>query len=348
MSKKEPTTAELNPDFEDIMLQALRPKNAPEGCHFEKEPKPFSLFCMADLHGDGEELGYLTEFYNHYEKYFNGALCVGDIICDSALSDFTYWGKTPGHEKVMIAIGNHDTLRDHKDWVVPGVWEYQLSMREAYDRYQKDFIAGWDVVYEEGKTYYYKDYPENRVKLIVLDCMLNPEKEKEADDEQFGWFKKALADAKEKDLSVLAAYHYQCPNVVKIDCNFTDIDKLEHFETLESMRYRQAVDDFMSEGGKFVCWLCGHLHWEIFGYCRDFPKQLIRCICGTGRWSGEATGFMTRKNGRRSRDAADVAVVDTSTETLRIVRVGANMDSYMRPRNGITINYKTFEIISEF
>ena len=346
MNKKEPSMIELNPEFEDRMIQAMRPLNAPDFWHFQKEPLPFSLFCITDIHGDAEEFAYQTEFFHHYEKYFDGAICCGDVIQSSYKSDFSYWGKTPYHEKMMLTIGNHDTLRDHKDWVGTD-WDDQISMREAYDRYQKDFIAGWDVVYEEGKTYYYKDYPEKKVKLIVLDCMLRPEIEKDADDAQFEWFKACLSDAKLKDFTVVISHHYQSPNVVKIDCNFTDRDKLEHIPTYESMRYRQAVDDFMSMGGKFACWLCGHLHWEIIGYCKDFPKQLIRCIVGGHRHFAEGVGFMTRADGRKSRDGADVVVVDTSTCTLKIIRVGANLDSYLRPRNMIVINYVTREIISQ-
>ncbi|MBO7393379.1 MAG: metallophosphoesterase [Abditibacteriota bacterium] len=350
-SEKEPSIAELNPDFEDIMIQALRSKNAPEGNHFKTEPKPLSLFCVSDIHGGREEFARLAEFYKEYERYFDGALCLGDVVQSSWKSDFSYWRETPGHEKFMLTTGNHDTLRDHKDWTDYGVWKDKVPAAEVYDRYRKDLVAGWDVVCGRGKTYYYKDYPESKVKLIVLDCMFNPEWEKELDDEQFRWFKGLLRDALSKDFAVIISYHYQSPDFVKIDCGFSEREekgKIEFIPLCDSRRYRQTVEDFKNGGGDFVCWLCGHLHYETLCYRKDFPNQLIRCAPAARGDFAEFTGYITRTKGGRSRDAADAAVVDRSTKTLKIIRVGANMDSYMRRRNGIVINYETFEIISEF
>ncbi|MBP5718716.1 MAG: metallophosphoesterase, partial [Abditibacteriota bacterium] len=140
------TVAELNPDFEPAMVAALK-----------SDVPCFSLLHFSDIHSDASEFARLCEFYGTYEKYFDGAVCTGDLIEASLLSDFTYWAKTPGHEKVMIAIGNHDTLRDHKNWE-PNVWDNQMTMKESYDYYMKPFIKGWNVIYEEGKTYYFKDY----------------------------------------------------------------------------------------------------------------------------------------------------------------------------------------------
>ncbi|MBP5738536.1 MAG: metallophosphoesterase [Abditibacteriota bacterium] len=339
----EPTVAELNPDFEQRLIQLLKPLNV-GSFGYTAQTKPFVLLHMSDIHGDGEEFARLAEFYTAYEKYFDGAICTGDLVYFSALSDFTYWGKTPGHEKIMNIIGNHDVLSTH----ARDVKREQLTMNQAYLRYMAPFIDKWGVVNERGTTYWYKDYPEKKIRLIGLDCMLHPGADRAAADGQYEWFKKALAGAKTRDLNVITAFHYQPQKLVKIDSLFTDRDKQESAWGDDSTRYRQAVDDFMNDGGKFVCWLCGHLHWEIFGYCADYPKQLVRCGGAANRVQCAGYGFITRGDGLRSMDLADAVVVDTSTKTLKILRVGANRDSYLRPRNGIVINYETMEIVSQY
>ena len=64
-------------------------------------------------------------------------------------------------------------------------------------KFDENNIKNWEVNYQEGKNYYYKDYPEKKVRLIGLDCML-----KDNPEEQEKWLALTLKDAKEKDLNV--------------------------------------------------------------------------------------------------------------------------------------------------
>ncbi|MBP5718717.1 MAG: metallophosphoesterase [Abditibacteriota bacterium] len=345
----EKSIAEYNPDFENTLIQAMKPKNYPGWAHYQSEVQPLVLFHFSDIHSDGEGFDRYIRFYETYEKYFDDAICTGDLVEWSyAKSDFSFWAKTPGHEKILFVIGNHDTLRDHKDWKVPGVWDDQLSMQETYDGYFAANIGKWGVVYEKGKTYWYKDYPEKKVRMVGLDCMLRPEIDKAADDGQYEWFKKVLADAKTKDLSVIMAYHVPPRNCVKIKCNFTDRDKEEGGINDAANKYQAAVDEFMKSGGKFVMWLAGHTHWEELCYNKDYPKQLFFCIDSANWFQSNAYSFFDRRKGTKFRDLADAVVVDTSTKTVKMIRVGANLTSDLVPRNGITINYETGEIISQY
>lgn len=45
-------------------------------------------------------------------------------------------------------------------------------------------------------------------------------------------------------------------------------------------------------------------------------------------------------------DLANVIVFDTSSKNIKIMRVGANIDHYLRAKNYITINYNTGAIIT--
>ena len=343
----EPTTAELNPEFKDRIEQATKPKN--NGSYgYRKEAKPFVLFHFSDIHSDGEEFARLVKFYTEYEKYFDCAVCTGDLVGASfTKSDFSYWAKTPGHEKIMNVIGNHDTLRDHRNWEAD-IWDDQLSMGEAYDAYMAPFIAGWGVVYEKGKTYWYKDYPEKKIRLVALDNMLRPEVDKAAAEGQFKWFENLLSDAKAKDLSVLVCQHMPPQNIGKVDCNFTAMGRMEGGWYNETIRYQAAVDKFKKSGGNFVMYLAGHLHRNELCYNKDYPNQLFFCIDTSSVEQCEANSYVMRTKGRKAQDLADAVVVDTSTKTVKMIRVGVNTDSFLRPTNGITFNYETGEIISQY
>ncbi|MBP5092700.1 MAG: metallophosphoesterase [Abditibacteriota bacterium] len=344
----EKTVAELNPDFVELMVQALRPKNEGAVFGYRNEVQPLSLFWFTDIHGDAEEFGRLIDFYNGYEKYFDGMICTGDLVCDSAEgSDFTYWSKTPGHEKVMSVIGNHDVLRNHNDDANKNRKD-ALSMAESYARYFAPFIDKWGAVYESGKTYYYRDYDAKNVRLIVLDTMLWSRREPKAAASQLAWFKKTLAGAKEKDLSVLVAAHFTLNKTEKIPCNFTVTTYLGDYEDGDCDAILKAVDDFMKSGGKFVCYIAGHTHNDFILRSKTYPKQLEIVSDAACDWQSDAYSESARVPGTRSRDLANAFVVDTSRHLVKLIRIGANRDSFMRSKNGITLDYVTQEIISQY
>ena len=337
---EEKSMAELNPEFETRLVNALRTHNT-EANEFKKNTPPLVLFHFSDVHGDEAELNRYAKFLKKYDKYFDDAICTGDLVAWNAGSGFGHWGRVKGAEKILFVSGNHDFVKDKPYWD----WDDRLTKKEMFDTYYSKFIKNWNVTYEEGNTYYYKDYPEKKIRLIGLDCALKDEE----NEEQLSWFKGALAGAKVRDLSVIVAYHYNPRNAVQIKCNFTDYDHYDEEGSLDDMtEYNKTVDEFINQGGKFIMWLTGHTHWEQFAYNKDFPKQLYYSIDATSIGFCELYSNMSRIMGTRSQDLANAMVVDTTKEELKIIRIGANETSSLVQRNGITINYKTFEVISQF
>ncbi len=346
---KEKSISDLNPDFEKMMVQILKPRSEGEMLDYQREPKPFALFHFSDIHGDVKAFRRLVDFYGEYEKYFDGAICTGDMMPSSHLESFDYWGEAPGHEKIMLAIGNHDSLRDHKDWKAGDVvWDDQITMGECYDTFFAPFIYKWDVVYEAGKTYYYKDYPDSKVRLIVIDGTLRASQDAAAEEGQFLWFKECLEVAKEKDFTVVAATHFPLVDTVGLKCNFTESPKRADGWYREIVRYQAAVDNFMKAGGRFACWIGGHDHCDYLCYNINYPEQLDICINAASPWQCEVYCRMTRTEGLKCQDLANALVVDTSTETLKLLRIGADSDSMMAQRHGLVIGYKTREIINQY
>ena len=104
----------------------------------------------------------------------------------------------------------------------------------------------------------------------------------------------------------------------------------------------------MKSGGKFVCYIAGHTHIDFILRSKTSPKQLEIVSDAACDWQSDAYSESARVPGTRSRDLANAFVVDTSRHMIKIIRVGVNRDSLMRPKNGITIDYESGEIILQY
>lgn len=339
------SVAELNPEFSDRINQARKPRNQWSG-EYTNSRLPLSILYMSDIHADSFELERLIEFYNQYIDRFDDFVCGGDMVALAKSTGFEYWSKVKGAEKILFVMGNHEGLISHHPKMD---WNEILNGKESFDYYFKNNIKNWNVVYEEGKPYYYKDYTKRKIRLIGLDCMLRTN---EASEQQ-EWLKNALAGAKEKDYTVLIVTHFPPKNgeFEKIKSRFTSIDDpfftdVTRYGTYDIYKeYAKTVDDFMKKGGKFVGWLCGHEHRDCIGYFTAYPKQLVFVIDCASREKSLYLYDTCRTNGEKSMDLAEAIVIDTKSNTLKIVRVGADRDLYLRNKDCMTINYVTKEII---
>ncbi|MBQ7256777.1 MAG: metallophosphoesterase [Abditibacteriota bacterium] len=334
--KKSIDIVELNPNFEDYITVGLKSKGP---------IPPFSLFWFSDIHGAKTELQRLTSFYERYEEYFDDAICTGDNILSSSISSFSFWNEVPGAKKIMFTTGNHDTLKTHENNYD---WNFQISQKEVYDLYFAPYIKNWKVIYEEGKTYYYKDYPKKSVRLICLDCM-------QIGDEQIAqcqWLKGVLKEAKDNKLSVIIATHmpFIYGNTTLVDSTFNNLDQeltpQYGYPCYKNIRiYQEAVDEFMKEGGVFVCYITGHFHSDHIFYNEEYPDQLQIIVDAAHRAQSENDNDMMRSFGRKSMDLANVLIVDTTTNTLKIIRVGADLDKYFRKRDVFSYDYKNKKVL---
>ena len=327
---------ELNPDFENYIKVALK------SSLFDRKYKPFSLFWFSDIHGDDIEMKRLVDFYDYYKEYFNDAICTGDIIESTFESDFNFWSKTPGAEKVMFITGNHDTLKTS--------WADQLTEKETYDLYFANYISKWNVQFKKNHTYYYKDYEQSKIRLICLDCMLVEEEQTQECD----WLKDILKDASAKDLNVIIATHipFIYDKIIKVDCGFTDIEhpldpkSQEKYPSYKNINiFQVAVDDFMKEGGSFVCWICGHCHSDEVFYNTEFPNQLQVVIDSANRGQSPIDDDLVRSAGFKCMDLANAFIVDVSTNTIKIIRIGADRDKFLRDRSYFCYDYKNKKIV---
>ena len=324
----------LNKGFEDYAIQAMRRINL-SGNAYLNAPQPFSLMHFSDIHGDAAELNRMKEFYDKFKNYFDDAICSGDLVSLRYTSDFTYWN----WDEVLLAIGNHDVLADPSGWD----WSIRATQQEQYEKYFASNIGNWNVTYDEGKTYYYKDYAAKSIRLIVLNSMLTG-----SDNEnQRTWFVDTLTDAITSDLYVIVVNHYPVRNFVKLNCNFTTLDKTSNNEAAVNMdAYQADIESFKTGGGKFICWVAGHTHFDLIGYNSDYPTQYCICVDALSREQGNQYSDTQRTNNTKSQDLANMFVVDTTSSIVKLIRIGADKDHYLRSKKSITLNYATGAVIT--
>lgn len=334
----EKSMIELNPEFEDRILNAEKT--------FDFETKPFALFAFTDLHSADYEFNRLMEFYSHYSKYFDNAICLGDFL-ETGVYSYDFIEKNPNSEKLLMTIGNHDVFIEN--------WENIIPMETRFERYFKPLIAKWGAVCEEGKTYYFKDYPDKNIRLIVIDSMANGKN----GEEQLAWLRNTLKDAKDKKYHVIAASHFPIlTDSQPLDCPFTTTGRpirgtmkigesdnyAKHdFIPTHVEEYQIAVDDFRKEGGVFVTWLSGHVHIDSVELDKKYNQLCISIETASLKWSKNFSDSQ-RTMGLKSQDLADAIVVDTTNRVIKIIRAGCDTDRYMKHKDMTAISYADFKV----
>lgn len=349
---------ELNPKQEvlPLLLNARKPArtwNHPDA------PESLTLLQCSDLHGYLPNLERIIEFKNEYSEYIQDAIHLGDAVI-GYYDNPNPWDQVKGAEGVLNIIGNHDCWKGHLVWAQTD-HPYDATQEEAYDKMfvgadpKNPLISHWGVTQPEGVNkrksadwkagYYYKDYPESGVRLIVLDCVHYFERQNE-------WFAQTLEDARTKDLLVVAATHYPAQSGVdKIECGFSPL-RIEirpvgdpgesQMERMPDSAY-SAVDKFIEDGGTFVCWLSGHEHFDYVGTVTGHKSQLEVIVdkCGEG------DGYMIedRTLGTRNQDSFNLVTVNPSKGLVIVQRIGCNRNADMRSKNIFCYDFRHNKLI---
>ena len=344
---------DFNPP-EDVIPRLLSAQKNAASWDKPEALKSLTVLHFTDLHGDPVNLARIVEFYDAYDEYIDEAIHAGDaVIC--YWDNPNEWNNVPGAERILNTIGNHDCWQGHKVWAETD-YPYDASQEDAYALIMKPFIKGWNVVQPDGvddpsspdwcACYYYKDYEDSGIRMIVLDCM-------HYFDAQKQWFDKTLAEALEKNLQVFVVQHYPAQTGVEgIACGFTpegrDIRAEENpdvpqMECMPDAAFA-SVDRFMDGGGTFICWLSGHTHTDFIGHVAGHSRQL-QIIADK---SGEGDGYMRedRTVGTRNQDAFNLVTFNPSKGMVVLDRIGCTRGGDMRSKKLFVYNYLTGQVVT--
>ena len=340
----------LNPhvDVLNKLLQAKRPSIAGVTTNLDSTKNILMLLHFSDLHGDRDNLLRIVSFKERYGDYIDDAIHTGDVVANY-LEDGNVMNDIKGAEKILNVVGNHDAWRRGEDFYYATQSEtYDLLMRGANP--DSPFINNWGVVQDSdadsiGKCYYYKDYANAKVRMIILDCM-------HYDSAQNEWFVSRLGEAKDNSLSVVVVQHYPAQKgLTQTECTFNEYNKgivgyedySPRIERMNDMAYN-AVDAFIANGGMFVCWVEGHTHGNYIGRTPSHEGQLQVIIENAG--TNDRYNSSSRIKNTKSQDAFNIISIDTEGKLIKLVRIGQDRDRFLRHLGTLCYNYSTFELIS--
>ena len=304
--------------------------------------QPLTMLHFSDLHANTLALNRIIQFADYYDDYITDIIHTGDTL-NSTATNFSF-GNVDGGEKILNIIGNHDTWDSS---ITPETSESWRALNEAdsYARFISPFVSNWGtgISVQKNKCYYYKDYPDNKVRLIVLDCM-------HENSAQLTWFTNALSSALSANLHVLIAAHVKMgksEDMTYLESGFDNpvfprsSTPAYNFPNYVGSDYVTAVDTFVQNGGIVVAWICGHMHCDTLA---TYHNVLNIAVTTAGDVSNSRT-YDNRVQGTKSYDAFNVIGIDTNRNHLYLVRVGLDYNSIMRKIDTMCWNYKTHTLI---
>lgn len=298
----------------------------------------FNFLHFSDIHKNEVELKRIKDFSELYQSYLCDVINTGDSVQGLGTEDFSWYAENGS--KFLNVIGNHDssTSQSGSGWT-------GLGKQATYNKYIAPFVADWGVVYSEGNNYYYKDYVSSRnyggeqkwvkLRLVVLDCMFY-------DEAQNTWLESTLADAKTNGFDVMIAIHTSPASAEPIPCTYTSINpsiQSAGWASYSTSNAIQVVKNFIDSGGKFVCWLGGHVHHDIMGKINADNRQLVALIetCSNNLQDSFDRPYIEGEV--EYADAFNIIGIDTNRHLLKIFKVGYEYDGAMRRKGTFVYDY---------
>lgn len=315
------------------------------------EKYPLTLLHISDIHGNWDNVERFVKFANHeeYKPYIDDLINTGDTVEGAYEDGVAGFTSITGADKILNAIGNHDTRTGNN-------WQAHIGT-DVYNMLIKPFVSSWNVTQPEnaeanGYCYYYKDYANKNVRVVVVDIM-------SYDSTQDTWLAGVLADAKTAGKHVLIVSHFSSSRsnaessekvFDKIQCNYTTLYVLGTSSTqltgynANAYLMTATVDAFMQGGGHFVGYLQGHYHADFVAKNAEYPGQLIYSI-GASK-AGEMRDY-NHIIGSRDQDEFQIVSIDPVNTIVKLFKVGANIDRYGRTKGSVCVDYSTGEIVGE-
>lgn len=322
---------------------------------------PFTLLHFSDLHADAVNLKRIMQWKAHYSSYIDDAICTGDIIRNKYGDDYSFWSSNNA-DSVLVSTGNHEYYNGESS-----AYYTQITPKQVYDKFFAPYISEWGTVVfpenaaTEGYNYYYKDYSSQKIRLIVLDNMANMSSTR--NNVQSTWLAGVLESARQSQLHVICAIHIGSTIVTPFDTPFfamrtiINSDGGANSQTYaEFYTLRDAVETFIDNGGKFVCWIGGHKHSDAVALLTGYNQACVHVATAAGGdtqmnvdghvwWIIPRGDDCSRADGTRSQDCFNVYSVDTEKGMLRLFRVGNDLDRYGRHKGMLVYDYFNRQVI---
>ena len=318
----------LNKDIESCIIQASEGL----GQMFTNKTKPVVFTHFSDVHTMQELWNRIIDFNNHYSNYLDFSIHTGDYCGGSQLSYIDlYSNGKQCNIPVLNCIGNHDTFIDNGGT--------KGEKKKAHDLLF-NHTSNWGVTFMniDNSMTYYKDFSSKKIRLIVLDYYYDI-------DLQCVWLQDRLNEAKTLGYHVITCMH-EMTNVIINKLN-TPFQTLDNFESIGGnkhsiSKFDKIIGDWKKSGGVHVANFAGHEHSDFIGYTEnDVLNICVQCATDNIIWTDAK-----RVKNTKTWDCFNLVAVDVATNNLKIVRIGNNVDHYLREKKVLSYDYVNKKIIS--
>lgn len=292
--------------------------------------RPLQFIHFSDVHGIIDHWDRIVTLLNHYKDYISFAVHTGDYVGGhiEQYVDMYRYG-VPAERPVLNCIGNHDK-HSHYGAKVTKEMVHSMLFHRTDD---------WGVSFHDCdfSMAYYKDFPESNIRLIVLDVYYDV-------DLQAKWLKDVLDDAKVHGYHVMTAMHPPTAEPVSFpDTTFNSLTEVMKIAPVvhPTIPYEEIIADFIDAGGSFICNLCGHLHYDVFGYTKRGVLNISVDMASCWAPGDDAQ----RVPNTMSYDCFNVMSVDVKMGILRLIRIGNNYDYYLRRKSTLSYDYINKKVI---
>lgn len=298
----------------------------------------FKALWVSDIHNESDRTVRMVDLLNDWgSSYFDIAINTGDTVLSLYSQDISWYNDAVSNSTVPIlnTVGNHDSWATLSGTLEDKVNVYNKFIAPVAE--QASIVQPSDAS-SNGYNYYYKDV--GGIRVIVLDCMY-------WDATELAWFESVLADARTNSLPVIACSHAPfAQTYCSLLESIWNVGWFHRDGTTTDIAAAQAVKDFMDAGGIFVCWLQGHIHGDEIETLPNYGNQIALCIN-----SFQNRGTTVVKNddkGAYNYDCLTYITVDTITSSIKMYRIGANIDTAGHKRNGFVWNYSAGQLVTEW
>lgn len=313
-------------------------------------PYPLVIAHISDIHGNWANVARYLEFCDKYSEYIDEKIQTGDLVTQYYTNSINGYINTPGSEKIINVIGNHDTYHSGGTWT-------QHAGLDAYNKFIAPFVSNWGVTQPSdaatvGKCYFYKDYAEEGVRLAFVDAM-------GWDADEKTWLAGVLSDARTLGRHVMVVVHFagNNPPAQASDPVFTVAGRrwstsytigtsgvtLNYYNT-SVYELTDTVQDFMDAGGVFIGYLQGHYHKDFAAHVARHPRQMIYAIGGSLR---DEVSDYSHEAGTKMQDEFEIVSINTYTKRVTLYKVGANIDLNGTVKQSLCIDYENSQIFFE-
>ena len=330
-----------NESYEDLLSQARYSDTS--------GAKHLTLLHFSDAHDNLACMTGAVELADTFPSKIDDMLHTGDTVLTNFSQGIAKWVSSGCAARALNCIGNHDVYANSNL-----TFNEPASKTDIYNTFFAPYISEWGVTQPTGvddstsddycACYYYKDYATQGIRLIVLDS-------EQWDSAQLTWFTSALAGARTAGYAVIVASHCPAGAVIGLSgSNFNHVTSPDFSSSTPTYAKitedaADAIDSFVTAGGHFVVWLCGHFHRGGFGYIQNHADVFVMSAekAGTARTSGQA-----RVDGERNANSYNLVSIDPADHLIRLVRYGADVDGWLRGRHVFTFDYDSKTIISQW